>query len=42
MLPGAAALEARYRGAVSVGGMPLFRKTEISDQEIEALALCFA
>ena len=59
MLPGAAALEARYQGKLSpyledrndltadvlkvfvrrgIGAMPMFRKTEISDSEIEAVA----
>ena len=59
LLPGAAALEARYQGKLSpyledrndltadvlkvfvrrgIGAMPMFRKTEISDSEIEAVA----
>jgi mono/diheme cytochrome c family protein len=59
MLPGAAALAAKYQGKLSpfleersdldadalkvfvrrgVGAMPMFRKTEISDSEIEAVA----
>jgi len=59
MLPGAAALAAKYQGKVSpfledrsdltadalkvfvrrgVGAMPMFRQTEISDAEIEAVA----
>ena len=59
MLPGTAALAARYQGKLSpfledrsdlnadalkvfvrrgVGAMPMFRKTEISDSEIEAVA----
>ncbi len=59
MLPGSAALAARYQGKLSpfledrsdlnadalkvfvrrgVGAMPMFRKTEISDSEIEAIA----
>jgi mono/diheme cytochrome c family protein len=63
MLPGAAALAARHRGAVSPyleersdlgaeairvfvrqgsGAMPMFRKTEISDAEIAAVAAYLA
>ena len=63
MLPGAAALEAKYKGAVSpvleergdltasalrtfvrngTGSMPMFRKTEISDAEIAAVAAYLA
>ncbi len=63
MLPGAAALALRHRGAVSPfleersdlsaevlrvfvrqgsGTMPMFRRTEISDEEIAALAAYFA
>jgi mono/diheme cytochrome c family protein len=59
MLPGSAALAAKYQGKLSpfledrsdlnadalkvfvrrgVGAMPMFRKTEISDSEIEAVA----
>jgi mono/diheme cytochrome c family protein len=59
MLPGSAALAARYQGKLSpyledrtdltadalqvfvrrgIGAMPMFRKTEISDPEIEAVA----
>jgi mono/diheme cytochrome c family protein len=63
MLPGAAALAAKHKGAVSPyleersdlsaevirvfvrqgsGAMPMFRKTEISDAEIEAVAAFLA